>query len=154
MMTYVDGVSFDAALGPAQVRAAGELVGRFHRAVDGLAGQLGGHRLGVHDTARHTGMDAAIYLQITRGGYTIGDWFVSYYVGENATYSVASHEGWHQYVARNFRGRLPPFLEEGTASSDEKERLRRFYVMAENLRAEESRLDVGRILERILEGPE
>ena len=33
-------------------------------------------------TARHTGMDASIYLQITRGGYTIGDWFVSYYVGD------------------------------------------------------------------------
>src|SRR5689334_2923145 len=66
-------------------------------------------------TAQHTGADAAIYLQITRGGYTIGDWFVSYYVGENATYSVASHEGWHQYVARHFKGRLPPFLEEGTA---------------------------------------
>jgi hypothetical protein len=66
-------------------------------------------------TAQHTGADAAIYLQITRGGYTIGDWFVSYFVGENATYSVASHEGWHQYVARHFKGRLPPFLEEGTA---------------------------------------
>jgi hypothetical protein len=66
-------------------------------------------------TSRHTGADAAIYLQITRGGYTIGDWFVSYYVGDTATYSVASHEGWHQYVARHFKGRLPPFLEEGTA---------------------------------------
>ena len=66
-------------------------------------------------TARNTGNDAAIYLQITRGGYTIGDWFVSYYVGDSATYSVASHEGWHQYVSRNFKGRLPPFLEEGTA---------------------------------------
>ncbi len=66
-------------------------------------------------TSRHTGADAAVYLQITRGGYTIGDWFVSYYVGENATYSVAAHEGWHQYVARHFKGRLPPFLEEGTA---------------------------------------
>jgi hypothetical protein len=66
-------------------------------------------------TTQHTGADAAIYLQITRGGYTIGDWFVSYYVGENATYSVTSHEGWHQYVARHFKGRLPPFLEEGTA---------------------------------------
>jgi hypothetical protein len=66
-------------------------------------------------TARNTGNDAAIYLQITRGGYCIGDWFVSYYVGDNATYSVAAHEGWHQYVARHFKGRLPPFLEEGTA---------------------------------------
>ncbi len=66
-------------------------------------------------TSKHTGADAAVYLQITRGGYTIMDWFVSYYVGENATYSVAAHEGWHQYVARHFKGRLPPFLEEGTA---------------------------------------
>jgi hypothetical protein len=66
-------------------------------------------------TSKNTGADAAIYLQITRGGYTIGDWFVSYFVGENATYSVAAHEGWHQYVARHFKGRLPPFLEEGTA---------------------------------------
>lgn len=66
-------------------------------------------------TARHTGADAAVYLQITRGGYTIGDWFVSYYVGDSATYSVTAHEGWHQYVARHFKGRLPPFLEEGTA---------------------------------------
>jgi hypothetical protein len=66
-------------------------------------------------TQKNTGNDAAIYLQITRGGYCIGDWFVSYYVGDNATFSVAAHEGWHQYVARHFRGRLPPFLEEGTA---------------------------------------
>ncbi len=66
-------------------------------------------------TQSHTGPDAAVYLQITRGGYTVGDWFVSYYVGANATYSVAAHEGWHQFVARNFAGRLPPFLEEGTA---------------------------------------
>jgi hypothetical protein len=66
-------------------------------------------------TQKNTGSDAAIYLQITRGGYCIGDWFVSYYVGEKATYSVAAHEGWHQYVARHFKGRLPPFLEEGTA---------------------------------------
>jgi hypothetical protein len=28
---------------------------------------------------------------------------------------VAAHEGWHQFVARHFRGRLPPFLEEGLA---------------------------------------
>src|SRR6266545_7282487 len=66
-------------------------------------------------TQKHTGADAAVYLQITRGGYTVGDWFVSYYVGGNATYSVAAHEGWHQFVARHFKGRLPPFLEEGMA---------------------------------------
>lgn len=68
-------------------------------------------------TQRNTGADASIYLQISRGGYTIGDWFVSYSIGEksNHSYSVAAHEGWHQFVARHFKTRLPPFLEEGTA---------------------------------------
>jgi hypothetical protein len=67
-------------------------------------------------TRRHTGIDARIYLQITRGGYTVRDWYVAYFVGESATYSVAAHEGWHQFVFRNFKGRLPPFLEEGIAT--------------------------------------
>lgn len=66
-------------------------------------------------TKSHTGDDAAIYLRVNRGGYTIGDWFVAYWIGETGTWSVAAHEGWHQYVARHLRGRLPPFLEEGLA---------------------------------------
>jgi hypothetical protein len=67
-------------------------------------------------TTAHTGQDAAVYLQINRGGYTRLDWFVAYYIGDVGTYSVAAHEGWHQYVARNFKTRLPPFLEEGIAT--------------------------------------
>ena len=66
-------------------------------------------------TKGKTGADAAIYLQINRGGYTVGDWYVAYFIGELGTYSVAAHEGFHQYVARHFRSRLPPFLEEGLA---------------------------------------
>jgi hypothetical protein len=66
-------------------------------------------------TRQHTGQDAPVYLQITRGGYTIHDWYVAYFIGDIGTYSVAAHEGWHQFVARHFRGRLPPFLEEGLA---------------------------------------
>jgi hypothetical protein len=66
-------------------------------------------------TARKTGQDAAMYLQIPRGGYTIDDWFVAYSDSDHALFSAAAHEGWHQYVARHFRGRLPPFLEEGVA---------------------------------------
>jgi len=67
-------------------------------------------------TRQHTGPDSNVYLQINRGGYTIRDWYVAYYVGDAATYSVAAHEGWHQFVSRNFKGRLPPFLEEGIAT--------------------------------------
>ena len=67
-------------------------------------------------TRRHTGPQANVYLQINRGGYTVRDWYVAYFVGEAATYSVAAHEGWHQFVYRHFKGRLPPFLEEGIAT--------------------------------------
>jgi hypothetical protein len=66
-------------------------------------------------TAQRTGADSAIYLKIPRGGYTVDDWFAAYYLGDRSTLSVAAHEGWHQFVARHFAGRLPPFLEEGVA---------------------------------------
>jgi hypothetical protein len=66
-------------------------------------------------TQAHTGADAPIYLQINRGGYTVGDRFVAFFIGDIHTYSVAAHEGWHQYVARHFKHRPPPFLEEGLA---------------------------------------
>jgi hypothetical protein len=66
-------------------------------------------------TRANTGNDASIYLQIRRGGYTVRDRFVAYYIGRYDTASVAAHEGWHQYVSRHFIGRLPPFLEEGLA---------------------------------------
>ncbi|MGD1278804.1 MAG: hypothetical protein ABR964_16445 [Tepidisphaeraceae bacterium] len=67
-------------------------------------------------TRGHAGPDANIYLKISRGGYTIRDWYVAYYIGDIGTCSVAAHEGWHQYVNRHFKGRLPPFLEEGIAT--------------------------------------
>jgi Ser/Thr protein kinase RdoA (MazF antagonist) len=53
LLTYVDGVSFDVVGGGGQARAAGELVGRFHTALDGLDHKFVGMRLGVHDTPRH-----------------------------------------------------------------------------------------------------
>ena len=67
-------------------------------------------------TSDKTGEDAALYLQINRGGYTVRDWYVAYFIGEIGTYAVAAHEGWHQYVARHFKSRMPPFLEEGIAT--------------------------------------
>ena len=72
-----------------------------------------------------TGADSAIYLQINRGGYTVKDWYVAYFIGDVGTYSVAAHEGWHQYVARHFKTRVPPFLEEGLACLFEEVRWQR-----------------------------
>ena len=70
----------------------------------------------VDFTRRNTGAEAYWYLKINRGGYTVRDWYVAYSVGEAATLSVAAHEGWHQFASRHFKGRLPPFLEEGIAT--------------------------------------
>ena len=66
-------------------------------------------------TRAHAGDDAGIYLRVNRGGYTIADRYVAYWIGDVGMFSVAAHEGWHQYVARHLKGRLPPFLEEGLA---------------------------------------
>ena len=53
LLTHIDGVSFDVVGGAEQARAAGELVGQFHGAVDGLDHPFVGMRVGVHDTPRH-----------------------------------------------------------------------------------------------------
>jgi len=71
------------------------------------------------DYTRKLGPDSSIYLHIHQGAYTRFDVYAAYYFGDGATCSVAAHEGWHQYVARHFKGRLPPFLEEGIATTFE-----------------------------------
>ena len=53
LQVYVDGVAFDVVGSAAQARAAGELVGRFHRALDGFAFSFVNPRAGVHDTPAH-----------------------------------------------------------------------------------------------------
>jgi len=73
-------------------------------------------------TAKHAGKNAAIYLQIQRGGYTQGDVFVAFWVGPDSTRSLAAHEGWHQFAGRHFVGRIPPALEEGLACLFEQQR--------------------------------
>ena len=53
LLTHVDGTSFDVVAGPAQARAAGGLVGRFHRALDDFDHPFAAGRTGVHDTPAH-----------------------------------------------------------------------------------------------------
>jgi Ser/Thr protein kinase RdoA (MazF antagonist) len=53
LQTHVEGVSFDVVASLKQARAAGGLVARFHRALDGLDREFAGMRAGVHDTALH-----------------------------------------------------------------------------------------------------
>lgn len=67
-------------------------------------------------TLQRGGEDAAVFLQIVRGGYTVHDWWAAYFIGDVGTRAVAAHEGWHQFVGRHFKARLPAFLEEGIAT--------------------------------------
>jgi Ser/Thr protein kinase RdoA (MazF antagonist) len=53
LLTHVGGVSFDAVAGAKQARAAGTLIARFHRALDGLPHEFVGLRASVHDTPAH-----------------------------------------------------------------------------------------------------
>ena len=52
-MTRLPGVSFDTVQGPAQARAAGAQVARFHAALDDLGHAFRAVRQGVHDTPTH-----------------------------------------------------------------------------------------------------
>ncbi len=53
LQTFVAGHSFDKVHSLAQARAAGALVARFHRALEGVAHPFVGIREDVHDTAKH-----------------------------------------------------------------------------------------------------
>ncbi len=52
-LSWIEGHTVHAVTGPALARAGGELVGRFHRAVDDLEHDYAFTRAGVHDTAAH-----------------------------------------------------------------------------------------------------
>lgn len=54
-LTWIDGVTYHRVPSPDVARAGGELVGRFHRAVDDLRHDYAFARAGVHDTAAHLG---------------------------------------------------------------------------------------------------
>jgi Ser/Thr protein kinase RdoA (MazF antagonist) len=53
VQTFVHGVCFESMQSPAQARAAGALVARFHRTLEGLPHEFVGLRVGVHDTPKH-----------------------------------------------------------------------------------------------------
>lgn len=69
----------------------------------------------VEFTSETAGMDAKVYLQISRGGYARDDIWATFYHGGPQTLAVIRHEGLHQHVGR-FKRRPPPFLEEGLAT--------------------------------------
>ena len=67
-----------------------------------------------HPAQRRLGLPPFTFTS-TAAATAIRDRYVAYYMGDLATFSVTAHEGFHQYVARNFKSRVAPFLEEGIA---------------------------------------
>lgn len=67
-------------------------------------------------THRFAGSDAAIYLRIQRGAYTLRGVIAAYNIGRKQTFSVLGHEVWHQFNQQTFAYRLPSWLDEGIAA--------------------------------------
>lgn len=66
-LTYVEGTTVHCIRDPATAATAGELVGRFHRAVSTLEHEYAFARAGVHDTAAHL---ARLHDRLDRGAST------------------------------------------------------------------------------------
>jgi len=75
-------------------------------------------------TRQLLGDDAAPFLRIQRGGYAWGGAAVLYEAGDGGgtLWSIAAHEGWHQFTQRTFKQSLPTWLEEAIATLCEGQR--------------------------------
>ena len=58
---------------------------------------------------------AGVYLSIERGGFSVGTTGVYYDLGPRDSFTIAAHEGWHQYAHSVMIDRLPVWLDEGIA---------------------------------------
>lgn len=67
-------------------------------------------------TLRTLGPAAIPATYIERGGFATGGRAFLFDIGTADTFSIASHEGWHQFTQSTFAQRLPLCLEEGIAS--------------------------------------
>jgi len=76
-------------------------------------------------TRERLGAAAGPYLGLGRGGYTTESESVLFNIGREDTFTIAVHEGWHQYTQLVFREQLPVWLEEGIATFMEGNRFRR-----------------------------
>lgn len=70
----------------------------------------------VEMTQKLLGSDAGPYVQIERGGFSHRGRGVYFDIGPKDTFTIAAHEGWHQYAQSTFREGLPVWLDEGVAT--------------------------------------
>jgi len=62
------------------------------------------------------GAGVSVTNAIERGGFTTGGRAFLFDIGAADTFSIAAHEGWHQFSQTTLRERLPLWLEEGLAT--------------------------------------
>ncbi len=65
------------------------------------------------------GKSAETISKLEAGGYTYKGITVCWNIGYRATYSVAAHEGMHQFLYNRMKNKLPIWAEEGLASNSE-----------------------------------
>lgn len=70
-------------------------------------------------TRNITGPQSEIYLSISAGGYCYRKVCVFWQMRGSATWSVAAHEGMHQFLAHRGGQQLPMWVEEGLATNAE-----------------------------------
>jgi hypothetical protein len=70
-------------------------------------------------TRQITGAQSDVFLQIQNGGYSFRGTGVYWDLGNFATYSVAAHEGMHQFLFFRLRDGLPAWADEGLATQME-----------------------------------
>src|SRR5262249_25137343 len=75
-------------------------------------------------TRQLLGENADPFLRIKRGGYAWAGTAVLYDAGDGGgnIWTIAGHEGWHQFTQRTFKQSLPTWLEEGIATLCEGQR--------------------------------
>lgn len=73
----------------------------------------------VRLTGQLMGRRAQPLMSIRRGGFALDGRALLFDVGVHDTFALIAHEGWHQYTQTAFRERLPPWAEEGIATTME-----------------------------------
>lgn len=66
-------------------------------------------------TRRRFPARVSVYSKIRSGGYTEGNVSALFYANRSSTLATIAHEGWHQYLAGQFKNPIPAWLNEGLA---------------------------------------
>ena len=80
---------------------------------------LGDRQAWAAFTEQITGPQSSVFLSIENGGYCYRDVCVLWDMGQFSTFSVAAHEGLHQFLHRHLQDSIPAWAEEGLCTQME-----------------------------------